>query len=106
MPIAGRIVLVPTQRAVVIDSVDEEYPDWFAIAGQHLLGINITAAKIHEAAYNADHFVKLVWSFPRDREGRDCSGTGSSDGVHVGVGRNVVSLLKHGHEFVDNNPRV
>ena len=53
---------------------------------QHLLGIDMPAAQVHEAADNADDLAELVRPLPRDRKRRDRAAAGAANAVLIGVG--------------------
>ena len=65
--------------------------------------IGVAAAEVGEAADDAQDFAELVGTLPRHREGRDRTRTGAADATPLGILRDVVVLVEHRHQLVDDD---
>jgi len=62
--------------------------------------ITLAAADSREGADDGNHLAELIRAIPCNGEGGNSAGAGAHDGVHFGVGVNVVGLHQFGEQFI------
>ena len=108
-PVAPRVVhAFPSRAAVVVAAVLQEDAQRLLLAFPDDVCVRVAAAiaEIDEAADNAQHLAEVVRTLPCDRKSRNRAGAGTANPMALGVPGDVVFLVKHRHQLVDDDPRV
>ena len=108
-PVAPRVVrAAPSHPPIVVAAVLQEHTERLLLVFPHDVRVRVAAAiaKVDEAADDAQNLAKIVRPLPRNGERRNRTGTGAADTVPLRIFREVVFLVEHGHQFIDDHARV